>query len=217
VTLLWQQQLKEAIHLWQSGRPSDACDLLADAEQDAELSSKFRAQLKMERAYFLGLSAHFRDAKVLFDEAETLLEQSGSLDAIGDLQWRQGLVLHFFGDFNASDRCFRTALESGEKDRNIGVVALASAGIGKNLMMSGHPDEAVPWFERALTIFEDRGWQLHMSAIYSELGVCYFGLENLAKSLELLLKAEQIDRETGSRTGLQIVLANIGNVYPAAR
>jgi tetratricopeptide (TPR) repeat protein len=29
----------------------------------------------------------------------------------------------------------------------------------------------------------------------------------------LLLKAEQIDRETGSRTGLQIVLANIGNVY----
>ena len=91
-------------------------------------------------------------------------------------------------------------------------MALASAGIGKNLMMSGHSSQAVPWYERALAIFENQGWRLHMSAIYSGLGACYFHLENLDKSLQLLLQAEQIDVETGSRTGLQIVLANIGNV-----
>jgi len=209
----WRQQLSKAIELWQCGRSSDACDLLAEAEQDTELSPKARARLKMERAYFLGLQARFEGSKSLFDEVEMLLEQSGSSESIGDLQWRRGLVLHFFGDFQASDCCFRTALESGEKEKNIWVVALGSAGIGKNLMMSGQPGEAIPWFERALTIFESEGSRLHMSAIYSELGVCHFGLENLEKSLEFLVRAEQIDLETGSRSGLQVVLANIGNVY----
>jgi len=212
-TLFWQEQLTTAIDLWQSGQSSDACDLLTETEKSTELGAKARAQLKMERAYFLGLRAHFEDANTLFNEAEILLQQSNSLEAIGDLEWRRGLVLHFFGDFKASVRCLRVALASGEKEKNIGVVALGSAGIAKNLMMSGHSGEAIPWFERALAIFEKEGWRLHMSAIYSELGACYFHLENLDKSLQLLLQAEQIDVETGSRTGLQIVLANIGNVY----
>ena len=69
----------------------------------------------MERAYFLGLKARFEDARLLFDEAEMLLKQSASLDAVGDLEWRRDLVLHFFGDFQASDRSFHAALASGEK------------------------------------------------------------------------------------------------------
>jgi hypothetical protein len=46
-------------------------------------------------------------------------------------------------------------------------------------MMSGHPGEAVPCFERALATFEKEGSRLQVAAMLSELGACHFGLDNL--------------------------------------
>jgi len=77
--------------------------------------------------------------------------------------------------------------------------------------MSGHPGEAVPWFERARATFEKEGSRLQVAAMLSELGACHFGLDNLEEALELFLKVEQIDLETGAHPGRQIVIANIGN------
>jgi tetratricopeptide (TPR) repeat protein len=167
----------------------------------------------MERAYFLGLLGRFGESRVHFDEAETFFEQTCSSAAVGELQWRRGLVLHFFGDFKHSDTCFRHALAIGEKEKNDMITGLGSAGIGKNLMMNGRPREAFPWFERALTIFEKEGSRLRAAAMLSELGACHFGLGNLEESLELLLKADEIELEAGAHPGHQISLANIGNIY----
>jgi tetratricopeptide (TPR) repeat protein len=106
--------------------------------------------------------------------------------------------------FKHSDTCLRHALAIGEKEKNAMITGLGSAGIGKNLMMNGRPREAVPWFERALTIFEKEGSRLHVAAMLSELGACHFGLDNLEESLELLLQADKIELEAGAHPGRQI-------------
>jgi tetratricopeptide (TPR) repeat protein len=212
-TALGRFRLLRAKCLWVQGQSSEALQLLEEGERTPELGPRLRAQLKMERAYFCGLLARFSESKTLFDEAAGLLDQGDSRDAVGELQWRRGMVLHFFGDFAASDTCFRTALAIGEDEKKAMIAGLGSAGIAKNLMMSGHPGEAVPWFERALATFEKEGSRLHVAAMLSELGACHFGLDNLEQALELFLKAEQIDLETGAHPGRQIVIANIGNIY----
>ena len=47
----------------------------------------------------------------------------------------------------------------------------------------------------------------------SELAVCYLGLGDDEKAMDLFRKAEQVNSECGVVHNYQVVLANIGNVY----
>lgn len=49
--------------------------------------------------------------------------------------------------------------------------------------------------------------------VWSELAVCYLGMGDDEKALELFRKAESVNHESGFIHNYQVVLANIGNVY----
>jgi tetratricopeptide (TPR) repeat protein len=86
-------------------------------------------------------------------------------------------------------------------------------GIGKNLMIQGHHREALPWLEEALTIFEGEQARLAIAMVWGELAVCYLGLGDDQKALDLFRGAERINLECGVVHNYQVTLANIGNVY----
>ncbi len=49
--------------------------------------------------------------------------------------------------------------------------------------------------------------------VWGELAVCYLGLGDDEKAMELFRKAERVNHEAGVVHNYQVVLANIGNVY----
>jgi tetratricopeptide (TPR) repeat protein len=57
------------------------------------------------------------------------------------------------------------------------------------------------------------GARLSIATVWSELAVCYLGLDDDKKALELFRKAERVNRESGFIHNYRVVLANIGNVY----
>lgn len=49
--------------------------------------------------------------------------------------------------------------------------------------------------------------------VWSELAVCYLGLGDDERALELFRQAERVNFESGVVHNYQVALANIGNVY----
>jgi tetratricopeptide (TPR) repeat protein len=86
-------------------------------------------------------------------------------------------------------------------------------GIGKNLMIQGHHQAAMPWLEQSLTLYESAGARLLVAIVWSEMAVCHLGLGDDRKSLELLENALRVQREAGTVQNYLVALANIGNVY----
>jgi tetratricopeptide (TPR) repeat protein len=80
-------------------------------------------------------------------------------------------------------------------------------------MIQRHYEEALPWLDQALSIFEAAGARLDTAMVWSELGVCRLGVGQDELAMELFRKAEAVNKEAGFIHNYQVVLANIGNVY----
>ncbi len=80
-------------------------------------------------------------------------------------------------------------------------------------MIQEHYQDALPWLEQSLAIFEAADAPLVVAMDWSELAVCYLGLGDDEKALELFRDAERVNYECGVVHNYQVVLANIGNVY----
>jgi hypothetical protein len=49
-----------------------------------------------------------------------------------------------------------------------------------------HYEEAIPWLQQSLAVFEDEHVELSMALVWSELAVCRLGLGDDQQSLDLL-------------------------------
>lgn len=80
-------------------------------------------------------------------------------------------------------------------------------------MIQEHYEEALPWLEESLKVFESAEAPLAVAMVWGELAVCYLGLGDDERAMGLFRKAERVNGDAGSMHNYQVVLANIGNVY----
>lgn len=131
----------------------------------------------------------------------------------GDIYLSRAFVFFLQKDYTLSDRMFRDALSMGEQVGGWYLRGHALWGIGKNLMIQEQYQEAMPWLQESLEIFENAGARLSIAMVWSELAVCHLGLGDDEKAMELFRRAERVNYEAGAIHNYQVVLANIGNVY----
>ena len=86
-------------------------------------------------------------------------------------------------------------------------------GIGKNLMIQEYYEEAIPWLDESLGIFEGAGARLAIAMVWGELGICHLSLGYDQKALELFQNAAEVELKSGVVHNYQVSLASIGNVY----
>jgi tetratricopeptide (TPR) repeat protein len=123
------------------------------------------------------------------------------------------MIFYLQQNYLLSDRVFRVVLGLSQQIGGWYFRGTALWGIGKNLMIQRHYEEAIPWLQKSLEIFEGVGARLSVSVAWSELAVCYLGLGNDGLALDLLRKAEIVEHAAGTVANYQVTLANIGNVY----
>jgi tetratricopeptide (TPR) repeat protein len=169
--------------------------------------------LKKSRGYCLGMLGHYAPAHELMQEAERAAAYAGLLELQCEVYQCQAMIHYLQQDYATSDRIFRLILAASSQLDGRYFQANALWGIGKNLMIQRHHTEALPWLEDSLALFEPSGTRLSMAIVWSEMVVCYLGLGDYQRSLQLLEDALQIQREAGTVRNYQVVLANIGNVY----
>jgi tetratricopeptide (TPR) repeat protein len=82
-------------------------------------------------------------------------------------------------------------------------------------MIQEQYEEATPWLEESLEIFEGAGARLSVAMVWGELAVCHLGLGDDARALELFQRSARINQEACAIHNYQVALAiaSIGNVY----
>lgn len=197
---LREEALQELNHLEQLDPP---------AQEDIESS----IGIKKLRGYYSGLLGRYETSHQWLDEAEALALEANLIETRAEVLLCQAMILFLQQDYVASDRIFRVVLDLSQQIGGWYFRGSALWGIGKNLMIQTHYEEAIPWLQQSLVIFEGVRAELAMALVWSELAVCHLGLGNDQLSLDLLRSAEDVQLKAGTVANYQVVLANIGNVY----
>jgi tetratricopeptide (TPR) repeat protein len=210
---LWSLRFIRAEVLEAHGRVEEAIKYLESfASPDAE-DIESGAALKMYRGSYSGFLGRYPTSHGLLCEAETLARDAALLELLGNVYLSRAFIFFRQKDYVASDRLYRLALDLSEKVDGWYLRSHGLWGIGKNLMIQEHYKEAFPWLENSLAIFEEADARLAVAMVWSELAVCYLGVGDDGKAMELLRKAEKVNCKSGAIHNYQVVLANIGNVY----
>jgi tetratricopeptide (TPR) repeat protein len=181
---------------------------LPDAS-DVELN----AALKMYRGSYASFLGRYESSHWLLSEAEIMARDAGLSRLQAEVRLSWAFIFFRQKDYVSSDRLFRAALDLAEKVGGWRIRGHALWGIGKNLMIQEHYEEAMPSLQESLEIFENAGAILSVAMVWSELAVCHLGLVDDEKAMELFRGAERVNHEAGVVHYYQLVLANIGNVY----
>jgi tetratricopeptide (TPR) repeat protein len=169
--------------------------------------------IKKSKGYCLGHLGKYAPSHELMGEAESLATASGSLELVSEVHQCQAMIFYLQRDYESSDRIFRLILKASDQIGGWYFRANGLWGIGKNLMIQGHHQAAMPWLEESLALFDAAGARASVAVVWGEMAVCHLGMGDDAKSLELLENALKIQEEAGRVQNYLVVLANIGNVY----
>jgi tetratricopeptide (TPR) repeat protein len=117
------------------------------------------------------------------------------------LSW--GFIFFRQKDYLSSGRLFRSALGLSENVGGWSLRGRALWGVGKNLMIQGHYEEAMPWLQGSLEIFERAGAPVSIAMVWGEMAVWPLGLGDDEKAIELFRRAERANYEAGLRTTIR--------------
>jgi tetratricopeptide (TPR) repeat protein len=209
----WRLRFIRAEVLEAHGRVEEALRYLESFAAPDAGDPESRAALKLYRGSYAGFLGRYLTSHGLLCEAETEARDAGLLEVLGDVYLSRAFILFRQKDYASSDRVYRSALDLSEKVGGWCLRGHGLWGVGKNLMIQGRYREAMPWLENSLAIFEKADAPLAVAMVWSELAVCYLGIDDDAKAMELFRKAERVNCERGVIHNYQVVLANIGNVY----
>jgi tetratricopeptide (TPR) repeat protein len=169
--------------------------------------------IKKLRGYYAGLLGRYKASHQLLLEAVELARDASLIEALAEVYQCRAMIYFLQKNYAESDRIFRAILDLSQEIGGWYFRGSALWGIGKNLMIQEFYEEAIPWLQQSLAIFEAEYVELSMALVWSELAVCHLGLGNDQQSLDLLQQGEAVQQKAGTVANYQIVLGNIGNVY----
>ena len=110
------------------------------------------AALRMYRGSYLGFLGRYEPSHRLLGEAEVMAHNANLSRLLGDIHLSRGFIFFLQKDYISSDKLFRSALELTELVDDWRLRGNALWGIGKNLMIQEHYEEAMPWLQESLAI-----------------------------------------------------------------
>jgi CHAT domain-containing protein/Flp pilus assembly protein TadD len=207
----WQFRTAKAEVLLAQGKARDALPLL---DGDIPAGPAFR-ELAVRRLMLQGaartLLAEFSEARRLLEKAAVMAPDTASPILQAEVDLRIGTALGLSGDSAGAERHYRKALEAAVRQRDLYLQASALGGVGFSLLRSERVDEAIPWFEQALTLAEKAGARGSVANTLGNLGLCYYELGDFEKADPLTSRAAGLFGEIGDLYRRQSYLRALGD------
>lgn len=211
-TELWWFRCLLAQCLGMQGRFREALSLI-EAERSEHLKVDVQIHLITQRAFLLSRMGDYLLAKNLLDQAVSLAKAESNAALLAETRLNSMTLLFYLAQYDQMEECARTVLDIANERGLPRLEAGACSGIGKSLMVRGRFHEAIAWYERARTLFLGEGLIFDAVRMCSELGCCWYGLQEDDKALGLFSEALQASLDEDAMASYQIDLANIGNIY----
>ena len=84
---------------------------------------------------------------------------------------------------------------------------------GVSLCVRGNLDNAIEYWERSLTIYQEIGHKDGVAAVLGNIGVAYWEQGDNLKAIMYYKKSLKIEKELGNKGGNATTLINIGSIY----
>jgi tetratricopeptide (TPR) repeat protein len=168
-TETWLLRFIRADLLRLRGRTEEALSYLTAVQtafppNEADLCSLIG--LKKTRGYCLGQLGRYPASHGYLGEAEQLAGDAGLLEMQCEVRQCQAMVFYLQRDYQSSDLIFRLILAAAPQIGGWYFRASALWGIGKNLMIQGNHEAALPWLEQSLALFESVGARLSIAIVW---------------------------------------------------
>jgi CHAT domain-containing protein len=125
------------------------------------------------------------------------------------------LRLGTLAKYDEAEALYRTVLAAAELRRDPYLVTRAQMDLGLNRQLANRFDEAIPYYDEALTTGRQCGAKALIATALTDLGGCYLRLGDLDRAMEILTRAEELFRKMGKRDYEQRVLGLIGDTHMA--
>jgi len=206
----WRLRSILALCICEQGNFREAIEILEGVPAGKSVSIETRARVLNQKGFCLSRSGNFAKAKECLDAATSLAIESKSREILSEVQINRSTLFFFLAKYDEVETCGRLALEIGEELKLPLVRASACASIGKSLMYRDRQADAIPWFERALVLYQEEGASGYADIMRGELGCCHFALQENDRAFEYFNRALQASRESAAFASLHIDLANMG-------
>jgi tetratricopeptide (TPR) repeat protein len=209
----WSLRILLAMCLCSQGDFAGSLTLLETTPISENVSTETRARILNQKGFAFSRSGNFAAAKEALDCAHGLAATSALSALIAEIEINRCTLSFYLAKYQDVETHARAALEIGERENLRLIEASACAGVGKSAMYRGRQADAIPWFERALAIYEREGASSYAEIMRSELGCCHFALGRDDKAFGYFIYALQTSRESGALASLHIDLANMGCLH----
>ncbi|MBI3823801.1 MAG: tetratricopeptide repeat protein [Planctomycetes bacterium] len=207
-------------------RPEEALKLSDDAEsylQSAGARPDIAGGVQIVRARALIALGRWEEARAASQRASDDFEKVGNLFGHWAALTLLAGCLRLLGRTAEAEAPLKKALESvaSVKEQFPELHAAALNNLGEALLQTGHPDRAMPYFQRALQILEEKRGPCDLSVVtvLSNLGLAYQGLGEFVMALEKHQRTLELRERLLKEDDAQIAASysNLASVYMALR
>jgi tetratricopeptide (TPR) repeat protein len=209
----WRLLTQLSLCLSFQGKFTEAIAILEEQPFTETVSTEIRARVLNQKGHVLSRAGKFQPAKEHLDEALRLATEAALPQLAGEIQINRQTHYFYLTKYDEVEKCARAALAISEEHHLRLVEASACAGMAKSAMYTSRQAEAIPWFARALAIYEKEGIGLYANMMRGELGCCHFAIHEDDKAFDYFTCALDASRASGARASLHIDLANMGALH----
>lgn len=195
------------------GQSDAALKFLDSLKLEEPSNPKCDIALSMHRGYCKALLGDYAAAKSLLQDAESAALQAELYELHAEIVVRRAMVAYLETDFLMAGTLYGSVVDKYGERFGWYLYCVATSGVGKSLMARGLFEEAIPLFNRAIELAKGADAKQMIAQNWSELGVCYLGLHQAEKALEVHFEADRALFAIGAMHAYQVNLADIGNVY----
>lgn len=213
----WRFRLLEAEVLIAQGKARDGLQIAdapgpVDADQDAAALEARRQKIRGHARLNL---ARYAEAGAILDDAARLAK-AASLAKLGlEVEVLEGLLRIRTNDIAAAESTTASAHAHAVEQRDDYWEAAALNNLGLIRIRRFRYDEAVPFFEQALTAATRINARRLSSLSLTNLGLCQYRIGDFDKALSFLERAAAVQEQLGTLDNVQGSLGSIGEVYLA--
>ncbi len=216
---IYDMQLKTHLRILHASTAKALEKIYADRLDDRYFDLAFhyeQAEDKPKTSEYLKKAAdqarrNFQNQQALALYDRLLLSLSGEGDII-KIYIRKGEVLQLIGQWQAAEKCFKTALLDAEKMDDLLLKARAGDALGALFMLKGHYKEARYELEKAANHFEQAIDFQGITRVYGNMGNLYFRQGDYEKATDYFKQSIRFSLDNDVRINPQIV-SNLGLTY----
>ena len=174
--------------------------------------AEIRTRAFLDRGFALYLLHRYAEARDALSRAAEAANSAGLPSLSLEVELRRGAVLAKGPHPEEARPVLDSVIEASARMHDTYLEATAALNIGRLLQSELRYEEAIPWSQRAASLYRDWDARESIARATENIGYSYFRLGDYDNARLNYGQAQGVFTKTGNQDELQLIIGNIGNI-----